>query len=75
MLTRITDWKILWVCIHIYQITKIEDLVRIILCHTDNRKYFLSVSLMRNRREAHIFYLAKEVGKCRHVIAEKMVIL
>ena len=31
VLTRITDQKILWVHIHVYQIIKIEDLVCIIL--------------------------------------------
>ena len=30
--------------------------------HADNRKYFSGPSLMRNEREAHMFYLAREVG-------------
>ena len=64
MLTRITDWKILCVYIHVYQITKNwgpgpYNSLR----HADNRKYFSGLSLTRNRREAHMFYLAKEVGK------------
>ena len=28
---------------------------------------------MRNRREAHMFYLAREVGKFGHVLVEKKV--
>ena len=39
--------------------------------HADNRKYFLGLSLMQNQREAHMFYLAREVGKFGHVLAEK----
>ena len=36
------------------------------LRHTDNRKYFLGLSLTWNRSEAHMFHLAREVGKtCR----------
>ena len=33
------------------------------LRHADNRKYFLGLSLTRNRREVHMFHLAREVGK------------
>ena len=33
------------------------------LRHADNRKYFSGLSLTRNRREVHMFYLASEVGK------------
>ena len=33
------------------------------LCHADNRKYFSGLSLMRNRGEAYMFYLGREVGK------------
>ena len=64
MLTRITDWKIPCVHIHVYQIMKNwgpgpYNSLR----HADNRRYFSGLSLTRNRREAHMFYLAKEVGK------------
>ena len=45
------------------------------LRHADNRKYFSGLSLTRNRREAHMFYLAREVGKFGHVLAEKKVTL
>ena len=31
--------------------------------HADNRKYFLGLSLIQNWREAHMFYLARKVGK------------
>ena len=33
------------------------------LHHADNRKYFSSLSLMRNWREVHMFYMMREVGK------------
>ena len=33
------------------------------LRHADNRKWILSISLTRNRREAHMFHLASEVEK------------
>ena len=74
MLTRITDRKILYVYIHVYQITKNWGPGPYnSLCHADNRKYFLGLSLTPNRREAHMFYLAREVGKFGHVLAEKKV--
>ena len=64
ILTRITDRKILCVYIHVYQIIKNRGPGPYnSLRHTDNRKYFSGLSLTRNRREAHMFYLAKEVGK------------
>ena len=64
MLTRITDQKIPCVYIHVYRITKNwgpgpYNSLR----HADNRRYFSGLSLTRNRREAHMFYLAREVGK------------
>ena len=65
MLTRITDRKTPCVYIHVYRITKNS------LRHADNRRYFLGLSLTRNRREAHMFYLARKVGKFGHVLAEK----
>ena len=76
MLTWITDRKILCVYIHAYRITKywgpgLYNSLR----HADNRRYFSGLSLTRNRREAHMFYLAREVGKFGHVLAEKKVTL
>ena len=76
MLTRITDRKIPCVYIHVYRITKNwgpgpYNSLR----HADNRRYFSGLSLTRNRREAHMFYLAREVGKFGHVLAEKKVTL
>ena len=64
ILTRITDRKIPFVYIHVFQIVKNRgpgpyNSQR----HADNRKYFSGLSLKRSRREAHMFYLAKEVGK------------
>ena len=49
MLSRITDQKIPFVYIHVYKIVKNRgsgpyNLLR----HTDNRKYFSDLSLMRN---------------------------
>ena len=76
MLTRITDWKIPCLYIHVYQIT--EDCGPgpcNSLRHSDNRRYFLSLSLTRNRREVHLFYLAREVAKFGYVLAEKNVTL
>ena len=62
--TRITDWKIPFVYIHVYQIVKNRGTGPYnSLCHADNRKYFLGLSLMGSQRKAHMFYLAKEVGK------------
>ena len=70
MLTRITDWKIPCIYIHVYRITKNwgpgpYNALR----HADNKRYFSGHSLTRNRREAHIFYLAREVEKFGHVLA------
>ena len=45
------------------------------LHHADNRRYFLGLSLMRNQRKVHMFYLSREVGKFGHVLAEKKVTL
>ena len=64
MLARITDRKIPCVYIHVYRITKNWGPGPYnSLHHADNRKYFSGLSLTRNRREAHMFYLAREVGK------------
>ena len=43
------------------------------LCHADDRRYFLGLSLTGNRREAHMFYLVREVGKFGHVFVEEKV--
>ena len=76
MLTRTADWKILCVYIHIYGTTKnwgpgLNNSLR----HTDNRGYFSGLSFMWNRREANMFYLAREMGKFGHVLAEKKITL
>ena len=76
MLARITDRKILCVYIHAYRITKNWGPGPYnSLHHANNRRYLLSLSLMWNRREAHMFYLAKEVGNFGHALAEKKVTL
>ena len=65
MLTGITDRKTPCVCIHVYRITKNwEPGPYNSLRHADNRRYFSGLSLTWNQREAHKFYLAREVGKC-----------
>ena len=64
ILTRITDWKISCVYIHVYQIIKNSGPGPYnCLRHADNRKQFLGRSLTQNRREAHMIYRAREVGK------------
>ena len=76
MLTRITDWKILCVYIHVYWITKNWGPGPYnSLHHADNRRYFLGLSLMQNQREAHMFYLAREVGKSGHVLAGNFIMI
>ena len=76
MLTRITDRKIPCVYIHVYRITKdCGPGPYNSLGHADNRRYFLGLSVTRNRREAHMFYLAREAGKFGHVVAAKRVTL
>ena len=76
MQTRITDWKIPCVSIHVYQITKNwEPGPYNSLCHADNTRYFSGLSLMGNQREVHMFYLVREVGKFGHVLAGKKVTL
>ena len=76
MLTRITDGKIPCVYIHVYQIKKNWGPGPYnSLCHADNRRCFSGLSLTQNRREAHMFYLAKEMGKFGHALAEKKVTL
>ena len=45
------------------------------LGHADNRKYFSGLSQTRNRKEAHMFHLAIEVGKFEDVLTEKKVTL
>ena len=64
MLTRITDREVQCVYIHVCQIIRNQGPGPYnSLRHADNRKYFSSLSLMQNQREAHMFYLAREVGK------------
>ena len=64
ILTRITDWKIPCVYIHVYQIIKNRGPGPYnSLRHADNRKYFAGHCLTQNRREAHMIYMAKEVEK------------
>ena len=64
MLTGITDRKVQCVYIHVCQIIRNQGPGPYnSLRHADNRKYFSSLSLMQNQREAHMFYLAREVGK------------
>ena len=76
MLTRITDRKIPCAYIHVYRITKNwgpgpYNSLR----HADDRRYFSGLSLAQNRRKTHMLYLAREVGKFGHVLAEKKVTL
>ena len=60
--TRITDRKI--PCVYVYHIIKNRGPGPYnYLRHADNRKYISGLSLMRNGREARMFYLAREVGK------------
>ena len=64
MLTRITDWKIPCVYIHVYETIKNRGPgPHNSLRHADNRKYFAGLSLTQKRREEPMFYLAREVGK------------
>ena len=64
LLTRITDRKIPSLYTHVYHVIKNRGPGPYnSLRHADNRKYFSGLSLTRNRREAHMFYLAREVGK------------
>ena len=64
ILTRITDRKIQCVYIHVYQIVKNRGPGPYnSLRQADHTKYFSGLSLTRNRREAHMLYLAKEMGK------------
>ena len=75
-MTKVTDQKIPCVYILVYQITKTWGPGPYnSLYHTDNRRYFSGLSLTQNQREVHIFYLAREVGKFGHVLAEKKVTL
>ena len=73
MLTRITDRKIPCVYIHVYQITKKRGPGRYISLRDADKKRYFRVSLTRSLHEAHMFYLAREVGKFRHALAEKKV--
>ena len=64
ILTRITNWKIQSVYIYVYHMMKNQGPGPYnSLHHADNRKYFLGLYPMRNRREAHMFCLGKEVRR------------
>ena len=64
ILTRITDRKFPCLYVHVYQIIKNRGPGPYnSLRHADNRQYFSGRSLTWNRREPHMFYLAREVGK------------
>ena len=77
ILTRIADWKI--TCVYTYVFLVIKNRgpgLYNSLCHTDNRKCFFGLSLMKNWREAHMFYLVREVGKiCRGSLKGKFIIM
>ena len=77
ILTRIADWKI--TCVYTYVFLVIKNRgpgLYNSLCHTDNRKCFFGLSLMKNWREAHMFYLVREVGKiCRGSLKGKFIII
>ena len=76
MPTRITDRKIPCVYIHVYRITKNGGPGPCnSLRHADDRRYISGLFPTRNRKETHMFYLAKEVGKFGHVLDEKKVTL
>ena len=63
-MTRITDRKISCVYIHVYHIIKIWGTGPYnSLYYDDKRKHFSGFFLTWNRREAHMLYLAREVGK------------
>ena len=63
MLTRITGQKILCVysCLSNNKIPGPGPYNS--LRHADNRKCFSGLSLTRNRKEARMFHLARELGK------------
>ena len=65
MLTRITDRKVLRVYIYVYEIIKTwGNGLYNSLRHADNNIFFGGgLSLTRNRKEVHMFNLAREVGK------------
>ena len=76
MLTRITDRKIPCVYNYVYQIKKNSGPGSYnSLRHDDDRRYFSGLSLTRNRREAHMFYLAREVEIFGYFLAKKKVTL
>ena len=75
MLTRITDRKIPSVYIHVYEIIKNWESGPYNFLRHANRKFFSGLSLARNRKEAHMFNLARKAGKSGHALAEKKVTL
>ena len=75
MLSRIRGWKILSGYIHhVYRIAKNWGPGPSNSLHyANNGRYFSGLSLMQNRREVHMFYLAREMGKFGNVPAERKV--
>ena len=62
--------------IHVYQIIENRGQGPFnSLRHTDNRNYFLDLSIRWNWREAHMVHLVKEVGKFGDALTEKKVTL
>ena len=60
----VTERKILCVYIHVYQIIENQGPgLYNFVHHPDNRKCLLGLSKMQNRKEAHMFHLAREVGR------------
>ena len=75
-MTRITDWKIPCVFTHVYHIIGSWGPGPYnSLCDAGNRKYFFGIFLMQNWREAHMFYVGREVGKFGDALAWKKVTL
>ena len=62
MLTRMTDWKIPCVYIHVHRITKIKDLVRIIFYVTLIIEDIFGVSNAKLKGSAHVL-LGEGSGK------------
>ena len=74
--TRITDWKILCVYIHVYQIIKNWGPGPYnSVCHTDNRNYFLVYLWCKIERKCTCFTWQGKWKKSEDVLAEKKVTL
>ena len=60
--------------IHVYQIIKNQGHGPYnYLCHADNAKYFMGLSLTQNKREVDMFHLMRVVKKFGDVLAKKKV--